>query len=362
MPPAETARSLLPWLCLALLSLAACGVPGPPVPPVVKIPAAPTGLTVQQSGERVLARWTLPKLYTDGTRLPGPPRFELLRAFTSEQTLEEKDFRQQAQVVYTLPSTVVESFLHNGVVVIPDVLGAATLTREAGHYAVYGVRAVNEKGQDAGLAPLASVRVYPVPVPIARLDAHVTERAIELRWQASTETTGGTPLEAIAGYEIFRSESGAEESFALVGTSPSARYDDRDFRFGARYTYMVRTLAQFDGQTVESGNSVATEVEPRDVFPPAPPANLIAVAGPGRVDLTWDASAAPDLRGYYLYRSRTAGKGYERLTPEPLSAQSFADATAEAGVPYFYVVTAIDRTGNESAFSMEATATPLEKP
>lgn len=361
-PPAETARAFFPWLFLAALGLAACGVPGPPVPPVVKIPAAPTGLTVQQSGERVLARWTLPKLYTDSTRLPGPPKFELLRAFSDQSTLDEQAFRQQAQVVYTLPPTVVESFLHNGIVVIPDVLGAATLGREAGHYAIYGVRAVNEKGQDAGLAPLASVRVYPVPAPIQRLDAHVTEHAIELRWRVPTETTGGTPLEAIAGYEIFRSETGAAGSFALVGTSPSARFDDQDFRFGARYTYVVRTLAQFDNQTVESGNSVATEVPPRDVFPPPTPANLIAVAGPERVDLTWDASAAADLRGYYLYRSRTAGSGYERVTKEPLSAQSYADTTVKSGVAYFYVVTAVDQSGNESAYSTEATATPLEKP
>jgi fibronectin type 3 domain-containing protein len=89
------------------------------------------------------------------------------------------------------------------------------------------------------------------------------------------------------------------------------------------------------------------------------PGNLIAVGGPVRVALTWDASPAADLEGYYLYRSRQLGEDYERLTPRPLAAQSFGDTGVEAGVDYYYVVTAVDKEGNESAFSAEADAAPL---
>lgn len=341
------------------VGLAGCGVPGPPVPPTAKIPAVPTELTVSQAGERVVLRWRLPRLHTDGTRIEGWPRLEVHRAFLSDPTQPEDRFAEQARIVYTIPEQVVDTFLHDGVMVFPDVVGAAVLKQEAGRVAVYGVKAVNAKGQDAGFSNLAAVRVYPVPAPIARIEARVRADGIELRWTPPSRTTSGTAVEAIAGYQVYRSDSGEEGSFILHGTAAVALYEDAQFDFGRRYFYRVRTLGQFGADTVESESSTAVDVLARDVFPPPAPANLIAVAGSARVELTWDASLAGDLAGYFLYRSRQSGAGYERLTRHALRAQSFSDTQVEPGVGHYYVVTAVDREGNESGFSEEAAATPL---
>jgi fibronectin type 3 domain-containing protein len=210
-----------------------------------------------------------------------------------------------------------------------------------------------------GLSNLAAVRVYPVPTPVAVIATRVTERAIELRWDASTRTTSGTAVEAIAGYQIYRSETGQSGSFTLHGTAGTSHYEDTQFAFGRTYFYAVRTLAQYGADTVESEGSTVVEVTARDLFPPPVPANLIVVAGPGRVDLTWDASAAADLAGYFVYRSSEPGRGYERLTPQALRGLSFADTMAKAGTRYYYVVTAVDGEGNESEFSAEVSAAPL---
>jgi fibronectin type 3 domain-containing protein len=221
------------------------------------------------------------------------------------------------------------------------------------------VRAVNERGQSVGLSNLAAVRVYPVPTPVAVIATRVSEGAIELRWDAPTRTTSGTVVEAIAGYQVYRSETGEPGSFALHGTAGTSHYEDTQFVFGRQYFYAVRTLAQYGADTVESESSVTVEVAARDLFPPPVPGNLIVVAGAGRVDLTWDPSAAADLVGYFVYRSTESGKGYERLTPQPLRVLNFADTTARTGTRYFYVVTAVDAEGNESQFSTEVSATPL---
>ena len=329
------------------------------MPPVAKIPEAARELTARQAGERVLLRWTLPRLHTDGTRLDGPPKMEVLRAFVAADVPDEDTFTAQAKVAYALPPRVVASFLHTDIVVFPDGLGPGLLREQAGRTAVYAVRAVNDKGQSVGLSNLVGVRIYPVPVPVPLIAARVTERAIELRWDAPTRTTSGTPVEAIAGYQVYRSETGAPGSFALHGTAGTTRYEDTQFRFGQKYFYVVRTLAQYGADTVESESSAPVEVAARDLFPPPTPANLIVVAGAGRVDLTWDASAAPDLTGYFVYRSAESGTGYERLRPEALRALSFADTSAQAGTRYYYVVTAVDAEGNESPFSSEVSATPL---
>jgi fibronectin type 3 domain-containing protein len=203
------------------------------------------------------------------------------------------------------------------------------------------------------------LRVYPVPVAIADGWARVTERAIELQWTAPARTSSGTPLEAIAGYQIYRSQSGEEGSFQLVGTSPTARYEDTQFSLGQRYVYRLRTLAQFGVETVESESSRPVEVEARDIFPPPAPGELVAIGSPGRIDLTWDASAASDLAGYFVYRRLESGQDYARLVGEPLRVQSFADTQVDPEKRYAYVVTAVDQTGNESLFSAEVVAEAL---
>src|SRR5919106_1387247 len=53
-------------------------------------------------------------------------------------------------------------------------------------------------------------------------------------------------------------------------------------------------------------------ITPGDVFPPAAPANLTAVAGTGAVSLIWDAVDAPDLAGYLVLRGEAPG---DKLLP-----------------------------------------------
>ncbi len=334
-------------------------MPGPPVPPIAKVPQAPSGLTARQVGERVQLRWTLPRLHTDGTRLDGPPKIEVLRTFVTSGLPSPEAFAAEANVVYSLPGQVVSSFLQGDIVAFPDVLNAGLLREQSGRMAVYAVRAANEKAESVGMSNLVGLKVYPVAAPIALIRTKVKERAIELRWEAPARTTSGTALEGIAGYQVYRSETGGPGSFVLHGTAAAAVYEDTQFRFGQKYFYFVRTLAQYGADSVESDSSAIAEIFARDLFPPPVPANVIVVAGLARVDLTWDASAAPDLKGYFVYRSPETGKGYQRVTPEALRVLSFADINVEPGTRYYYAVTAVDAEGNESAFSQEVAATPL---
>ena len=354
-----TIPRVVAWVAPLALLAAGCGVPGPPVPPTPKIPQPPTDLVAEQQGERVLLRWTRPRLHADGTRLEAEPTIEIHRAFLDDGTEADQQFDQRARVVYVLPAQVVESFRHGEIVVFPDVLGSRRLGEQSGRTVVYALKAVNKKGQDAGFSHRVALRLHPVPTPVEEIATQVTERAIRLRWPSPTRTTSGTPLEAIAGYQIYRSATGEDGSFAQVGTTAAATYEDTNITLGQTYFYRVTTLAQFGTDTVESVHSASAEVLAEDRFPPAAPAGLIAVAGPAQANLTWDASEAADLAGYYIYRSRESGAGFERLHAEPLQVQNFTDRQVEPGVPYYYVVTAVDASGNESGYSNQITVAPL---
>jgi len=79
------------------------------------------------------------------------------------------------------------------------------------------------------------------------------------------------------------------------------------------------------------------------------------------VDVTWVASTSTPLQGYNVYRSTVSGGPYTKLSPT-LSPTTllFTDTTPLSGKQYFYVVTALNTSGAESAASPEvAVAIPV---
>ena len=93
-----------------------------------------------------------------------------------------------------------------------------------------------------------------------------------------------------------------------------------------------------------------------DLDAPSAPAGLIAAADESSVRLDWADNAEVDLAGYYVYRSATSGGGYVKLNASPRIDSSFEDSEVTLGEVYYYRVTAVDTSANESDFSDEAAA------
>lgn len=80
-----------------------------------------------------------------------------------------------------------------------------------------------------------------------------------------------------------------------------------------------------------------------------------AVGQPHTVALTWNSSSST-VSGYNVYRSTVNGSGYTRLNSSLVNGLGYADTTVQSGTTYFYVATAVDSGGDESADSNQATA------
>jgi hypothetical protein len=88
--------------------------------------------------------------------------------------------------------------------------------------------------------------------------------------------------------------------------------------------------------------------------------SIISLTGNGTavshsVVLIWtdpDTSVA----GYNTYSSTVSGGPYIRITGTPLTNSTYTDTTVQSGRTYYYVVTAVDANGNESANSTEVSA------
>jgi fibronectin type 3 domain-containing protein len=71
-----------------------------------------------------------------------------------------------------------------------------------------------------------------------------------------------------------------------------------------------------------------------------------------------DGTPLNDLAGYYIYRSEGASDSFKRLNEEPVRGICYTDTTAINGITYFYSVTAVDYSGNESKRSPIISSTP----
>jgi hypothetical protein len=73
------------------------------------------------------------------------------------------------------------------------------------------------------------------------------------------------------------------------------------------------------------------------------------------VALSWNASTSA-VTGYNIYRSTVSGTQYAKINSSLVGGLAFTDTTVLGGTIYYYVTTAVDVSGNESAFSNEAQA------
>lgn len=100
-----------------------------------------------------------------------------------------------------------------------------------------------------------------------------------------------------------------------------------------------------------------------DLAAPSAPNNVVATALPSG-DITIDFDDVDEVGSgvstYSIKRSTTSGSGYTQVgtvTDNESPNYTFTDNTTTGGVTYFYVVTAIDASTNESANSAESSAT-----
>ena len=95
-----------------------------------------------------------------------------------------------------------------------------------------------------------------------------------------------------------------------------------------------------------------------ETSPPAAPTGLTANPGDGLVSLDWNDNGEPDLASYNVKRGTSAGGPYATIATG-VSASAHDDSVVTNGTTYYYVVSAVDTSANESGNSSEASATPV---
>lgn len=324
--------------------LAGCASTGAPRAPSLLLPQVVRGVQAARVGSHVDLQWTTPTLSTDRQPLvrrkhgAGQLSAEVCRAETAE-----------CKVVRRLNVTAGQP------VQLRDDLPPALLTGAAQPLR-YEVRTFNGAGHTAGWSRDAVTVSGPAPEPLTGLTAATTDAGVQLTWKRTPPAIGERIV--IEAETTSRPDAAGRSLGVRTGSGGAI---DTAPHVGDHLRYTVtrtRTISSNGTNVAISGEPAAIEItRAADTFAPAQPKGLIAVAmqlqnTSAEIDLSWEPNNEADLQGYLLYR--TEAQSSVKLTPKPIESVSFRDSTAQPGHAYRYTVTAIDRSGNESARSEAA--------
>lgn len=356
-----------------LLCVGGCASPSEPLERKPLVAQAISDLSAAQSGNEVALSFSLPTETVDRRPLTQPVSIEIYRGIGTPGPESEPHM----VLLATIPSGEVDQYATQGRIRYVDSLKPEDF---AGHddvaAASYTIRTRASAKKDSDPSNVAYLQIRAAVEPIADLQAQVTQSAILLTWSTPAKTlTGSTPPGLT--YRIYRGESAAAgqkgepsaQPLVKIGETDSPMFQDEQFEFGRTYTYSVRSIIGSGSEALESSDSNLVTTTPRDTFPPAAPKEPVVALvpkegeSPAHFELSWAISPETDVAGYNVYRTEQAGAAGERLNSELLLTPAFRDMNVQPGHRYFYTVTAVDRSGNESPASEVASGSvPAENP
>lgn len=350
------------WGCAVLAGaviamLAGCGTPGAPQPPSLNLPERATDLSAVRAGDQVSLSWTTPKKNTDKLVIKGGVAVRVCRQESVGPCID-------AGTVTIAPGAG-GSFSER----LPSSLAAGPP-----RVLKYFVELKNRKGKSAGLSNAAVTLAGAPPEAMRGFTAEVRKAGVVLSWTPDEEEAAVrlqrkllTPLAAKPQQGLMAPQPEPLEQNLLIEDGSQGRALDKSIHFGETYEYRAQRVARLtvDGKALELDGELSppVKVDAEDVFPPAVPAGLAAVAtlgengGEAAIDLSWSPDSEADVAGYVVYRREGAG-AWERISPaEPVVGPAFHDAHVQTGHTYQYAVSAVDQGGHESARSAEAQET-----
>ncbi|MEE9507139.1 MAG: hypothetical protein V3V98_08360, partial [Thermoplasmata archaeon] len=122
-----------------------------------------------------------------------------------------------------------------------------------------------------------------------------------------------------------------------------------------QWYWRVRTQ---DSYGLWSENSSAWSFEV-DTSPSAPTGLTVEPGARGELKLAWNPNPEDDIAGYNVFRSNVSGGSFEMINDDLVPNPDYSDTGLPDETTFYYVVTAVDNRGQESADSEEAFGTTV---
>jgi len=217
-------------------------------------------------------------------------------------------------------------------------------TADAGVTYFYFVTASNASGTSGPSASASGVALEaPTSAPANAMAVDNMDGTVTVSWDA---------VATADSYDVFRNTIDDAGTATFVGNTTMLSLDDVAAPAGSLF-YYVGAINTCGSGPLSPGASVDT-----GMAPPAP-VNVLASSGTcAAIAISWDASAGAD--DYEVFRNTVDDFG-SAASLGTTGTTSFDDGTADAGVTYFYFVTASNASGT-SGPSASASGVALAAP
>jgi len=200
------------------------------------------------------------------------------------------------------------------------------------------------------------------PDPPVELEATNDRRRVTLSWHYPVDRTDIRNRYSVQ-FNVYRIHPETGEPERLNDRIIFRNFAEEDYRF----TFSVPSLnteerlfvKALDVTRRESGRSETLSFDVVDRTPPSIIRNVNArVTHDDNIRVTWPVSVDPDVAGYNIYRSKNVTGEIELLNDELIDilATVYIDTTVVGRNSYFYRISAVDESGNESELSNSAMA------
>lgn len=173
-----------------------------------------------------------------------------------------------------------------------------------------------------------------------------------LRWKHNMEPD-------LQGYLIFRTvDADTPGEYLLLTADPiDTNYFEQRLPENVKNEFFYYLVAIDTSFNRSPPSDFATAVLP-DVTPPEQPFIERVTYTDEAIAVHWTSNVESDLAGYHVYRSDSSQQDFARVNQRLLPPYSFRyiDRSAEPNVDYYYRLSALDSTGNESIPSEHAYA------
>ena len=287
-----------------------CGKVGDPLPPRFRVPENISNLTVVQNQSQVVLTWTNPSKYIDGAAATDLWHVSILRNGTPITNLPINGPGKIQSVPVEVP---------------PE---------DVGKISIYAVEIETQRGKKS-VSNGATITALDVPGVVTDVRGVMDQGQILLNWQVPTQKP--TLAEV---YLVRRQDRDAPEK---VTVPP---FIDTQIEAGKTYQYVV-TPAREGNPPVGGPSSGPVSVVAVDRMKPQPPTGLQPpVVTETGAFIRWDMNTETDIASYRVYRSDNPNAGFTRVDMELITGISFPDPNYRPG--FYYRVTAVDESGNES--------------
>ena len=233
-------------------------------------------------------------------------------------------------------------------------------TAAIGEDVTYKIELVDGQGKPTGKELERSILLNEVTAPQPQnLQAEHEKREVTLTWEYPTSSLEED--DKIVRFNVYDRKGG---QMRRINENPIVRINNfTEFehiftvpRTGLNLNLVVMPvdLTMQEGPASEVLSYTITDEEPPSVI-----TGLQTLPkDDGEVELTWPVSTEVDAEGYNIYRAERIKGNYEKLNDELISLLEtfYVDNPERLRTTYFYRVTAVDSSGNESERSNAAKA------